>query len=99
MTTSHAEYARVCLDYDPGEAPSVRVLYDGTPVARHGHACDGCPMDRCISAGARYLKTVSLVDGEFEVARHCIGGSCWAEHEAAATRPTAPEWAPDELPF
>lgn len=99
MTTSHAEYARTCADYDPDEAPCVRVLYSGTPVARHGHACGGCPMDRHIPAGARYAKTVSLVDGEFEVLRHCIGGSCWAEHEAAAARPPAPVYGPDELPF
>lgn len=49
--------------------------------------------------GARYAKTVNLVDGEFEVLRHCIGGSCWAEHEAAAARPPAPVYGPDELPF
>ncbi len=97
MTTSHAEYARVCADFDPGEAPSVRVLYDVTPVARHGHACDGCPMDHGIPAGARYSKTVSLIDGEFEVLRTCLGRSCWAEQEAA--RPPAPVYGPDELPF
>ncbi len=80
-------------------APSVRVLYDGTPVARHGHACDGCPMDRGIPAGARYSKRVSLIDGEFEIMRTCLGQSCWAEHEAAAARPSKPPLGPDELPF
>ena len=86
-------------DYDSGEAPSVRVLYDGTPVARHGHACDGCPMDRHIPAGTRYGKTVSLVDGEFEVFRHCIDGTCWEEHMAETRRPEPVVYGPDELPF
>ncbi|WP_345821610.1 hypothetical protein ABC766_07095 [Methylobacterium fujisawaense] len=86
-------------DYDPGEAPSVRVLYDGTPVARHGHACDGCPMDRGIASGVRYSKVVSLVDGEFEVLRHCIGGTCWDEHMAETPRSEPVVYGPDELPF
>lgn len=99
VTTSHAEYARACRDYDPGEAPSVRVLYDGTPVARHGHVCNGCSMDRGIAPGVRYSKVVSLVDGEFEVMRHCLGGTCWAEHMAEAASPPMPPIGPDELPF
>lgn len=84
--------------FDPGEAPSVRVLFSGTPVARHGYACDGCPMDCHIPAGTRYGKTVSLVDGELFVQRHCLGGSCWEEHMAAAQRPE-PVYGPDEMPF
>ncbi|AYO83129.1 hypothetical protein [Methylobacterium brachiatum] len=86
-------------DYDPGEAPSVRVLYDGTPVAQHGHTCDGCPMDRHIPQGTRYGKKVSIVDGEFLVLRHCLGGSCWDEHMAAARRPEPVTYGPNELPF
>ena len=74
-------------DYDPGEAPSVRVLYDGTPVARHGHTCDGCPMDRHIPAGTRYGKTVSLVDGEVPRAaalpRRVVLGRAHGRGEAA----------------
>lgn len=86
-------------DYEPSEAPSVRVLYDGTPVARRGYACDGRPMDRHIPPGSRYGKTVSLVDGEFEVFRHCLGGTCWDEHMAEARRAEPVVFGPHELPF
>lgn len=79
-------------------APHVRVLSETTPVARHGHACDGCP-DRCsISPGERHHKAVMLVDGEFVIERHCIGLRCvsaaidaeMARHAAELARPLNP---------
>lgn len=56
-------------------------------------------MDRHIPAGTRYGKTVSLVDGGFEVFRHCLGGTCWEEHMAEARRPEPVVYGPDEMPF
>lgn len=86
-------------DYDPGEAPHVRVLYDGAPVARCGHRCDQCPYDRYIAEGTRYAKAVLLVDGELIVRRSCLGGGCWPEHEAATRQPPPEALGPDDLPF
>lgn len=86
-------------DHDPGEVPDVRTLYAKTQVARYAHTCDGCPMNRSIPARARYGKSVCLVDGEVHVQRMCIGGTCWDEHEAEASRPQAPAWRPNDLQF
>lgn len=81
------------------EAPDVRVLSSSTPVAHHGHACDGCPFGRHITPGTRYSKGVLLVDGKFHVQRHCVGGTCWAEHDVEVIHSSQHPLGPDELAF
>jgi len=74
-------------EYDEDCGPDIRVLSEGTPVARHGHACKDCPDGCYISAGSRYRKAVLIVDGEFTIDRTCLDQGCHTpQAEAARTR-------------
>lgn len=56
-------------------APDIRVLSTRHSIARKPHVCDWCK--RPIPIGTRYMRQVSLVDGEFDVTHsHSGWGEC-----------------------
>jgi len=100
VTTSHAEYARTCLERDDdGPPPGLRILSERRLVARVAHDCDGCNEAGGIRPDVPYAQVVELEGRRFAIRRYCLNGRCRPDDEPVPPRRSEPEWAPDELPF
>jgi hypothetical protein len=77
VTTSHAEYARACLDRDDaGPSPGLRILSERRLVARVTHDCDGCDEAGGIQPDVPYAQVVELDWGRLAIRRYCLDGRC-----------------------